>query len=342
MATQLAAPPIDDRNMWNIRFSSFLYPVVTVSHEIGLFAALKDSEADGEELAQRLSISRRASDVLTQMLWAMGFLERTEDRFRLTEAARTYLVPDSPFSWGDVLETSGEKLEHERILKAVRNDGDRLLYHGRPYTELWKKGDISDEAAREFTARMHNYILAPALGAAQSGVFDGATRILDVGGGSGAFSIALLSRSEDLQTGIFELPAVCKAARRYLDDFAVAHRVEVVTGNFLEDPFPQGWDGVLFSNIFHDWDRDVCLLLARKAFGALEPGGRIFLHEMLLEEENPSPLSIAGFSLNMFLNHVGKQYTRSELFDILLEAGFADPASQSTFGYYSVVSGVKN
>ena len=42
-------------------------------------------------------------------------------------------------------------------------------------------------------------------------------------------------------------------------------------------------DGLLFGNIFHDWDFESCCLLARKSFQALKPGGSICLHEMLLK-----------------------------------------------------------
>ena len=75
--------------------------------------------------------------------------------------------------------------------------------------------------------------------------------------------------------------------------------------------------------------------------GALAPGGRIFLHEMLLAEDGSGPATTASFSMLMLLGTHGRQYSFNELRQILTNAGFVDVDARPTYGYYSVVIGRK-
>jgi acetylserotonin N-methyltransferase len=138
-----------------------------------------------------------------------------------------------------------------------------------------------------------------------------------------------------------ELPAVCDVARGYIAKGGVSDRVDVAAVDMFREAWPKGHDAVFFSNVFHDWNEATNLQLAQSAFGVLPSGGRIFLHEMLVDEDGGGPLAAASFSMLMLFGTQGKQYAFSELVTILREAGFTDIAARSTYGYYSVVSGRK-
>ena len=105
----------------------------------------------------------------------------------------------------------------------------------------------------------------------------------------------------------------------------------------LTEAWPGGYDGILLASVLHNWDEETCQLLARRAMEALEPGGWILLHEMLLGERKDGPLPVACFSVEMFLKHRGKQYTRSELRALLLSSGFEDFQAEPSFGFYSLL-----
>ena len=81
---------------------------------------------------------------------------------------------------------------------------------------------------------------------------------------------------------------------------------------------------MLFSNIFHDWGPETNATLAAKAFAALPSGGRIFLHEMLLDDTGDGPLTTASFSTLMLANTRGRQFTFAQLKGMLEQAGFSD------------------
>ncbi len=138
-----------------------------------------------------------------------------------------------------------------------------------------------------------------------------------------------------------DLPAVCEVAGRYIAEGEVRDRVTTVPVDMFRETWPTGHDGVFLSNIFHDWNVTTNTKLARAAFNALPSGGKIFLHEMLMDEATGGPLTTAAFSMLMLLGTQGKQYAFRELAEMLKEAGFADIAAHKTYGYYSIVSGVK-
>jgi len=62
---------------------------------------------------------------------------------------------------------------------------------------------------------------------------------------------------------------------------------------------------------------------------------------MLLNERKDGPLTVACFSIAMLLHEKGKQFTASELEELLAEAGFNNFRATPTFGYYSLVTATK-
>jgi acetylserotonin N-methyltransferase len=173
------------------------------------------------------------------------------------------------------------------------------------------------------------------------GDFGGVSRVLDVGGGSGCFMIAAAQVHPHLRCTVMELPAMCEVANGYIQDGGVAGRVDTRAVDMFRQPWPRGYDAIFFSNVWHDWNVRTCRWLAARTFDALPSGGRILLHEMLLDEDGAGPVTAASFSLLMLLATQGQQLTLGELKGILEGAGFVQIDVTATHPYYSVVSGRK-
>jgi acetylserotonin N-methyltransferase len=140
---------------------------------------------------------------------------------------------------------------------------------------------------------------------------------------------------------IMELPAMCVRAQQYIADGGVAGRVDTRTVDMFREAWPTGYDAIFLSNIFHDWDQATNTALAASAFAALPSGGRIFLHEMLINDDGSGPLAAASFSVLMLVGTKGRQYSFAELKALLEGVGFRDVRATATYGYYSLVSGRK-
>ncbi len=109
----------------------------------------------------------------------------------------------------------------------------------------------------------------------------------------------------------------------------------------FRQPWPRGYDALFFSNIWHDWNFQTCRWLATRSFEALPPGGRIMLHEMLLDDDGAGSATTASFSLLMLLATQGQQFTFGELKQILEGVGFSGVESRQTCAYYSITTGHK-
>ncbi|MBP9742140.1 MAG: hypothetical protein KBD37_02170, partial [Burkholderiales bacterium] len=179
----------------------------------------------------------------------------------------------------------------------------------------------------------HSTIHASAQLAIDSDMFRNISHLLDIGGGSGCFSTAFINRHSNSVATIFELPEVCATLASQIGN----PQINLYSGNFLVDDFINDCDGILLSNILHDWNINIVKLLLEKSFRALPSKGKLFIHEMLLNEDKCGPVTATAFNLLMYVNHGSQQFTQSELYALLEEAGFKFYNYIKTHPYYSLI-----
>jgi predicted O-methyltransferase YrrM len=154
---------------------------------------------------------------------------------------------------------------------------------------------------------------------------ESARRMLDVGGGSGAYSIAFAQANPALLADILDLSTVEPIARRHIQEAGVADRVHVRAGDLRSGPLGEGYDLVFLSAICHMLDEAGNLDLLRRCFAALAPGGRIVIQDFILEPDKTSPRHAALFALNMLVGTPGgSAYSEPEYAAWLGEAGFEE------------------
>ncbi len=332
-------PTVDDTAVWDTWLAAYHMPSLAVADRLGLFEALDAEPATAEALAARIKIPLEPLKALLPMLSALGFLVPRRGRYQLTNAARLYLLHDSPYYWGNAFFVTRDAGFTDRLLeKFAVNTGTE---HAPRPAESWESGQVSDDLAIVVARIMHSHSVPAALGVARREEFAGVKRLLDVGGGSGCFSIALAQQWPDLRCTIMELPAMCKRALQYVSDAGVQDRIDTVSVDMFRAAWPTGYDAIFMSNIFHDWSPETNAALSASAFQALPSGGRIFLHEMLINDEGSGPLSAAAFSMIMVAGTRGRQYSFAELAGFLEGAGFIDTCAVNSYGYYSLVSARK-
>lgn len=331
----------DDRMIWDAWLSQYRLPVLTVADEVGTLAALCAEPLSTQALATQLKIDARALGIHLGLLAATGFVERREGRWRAAAATRSWLDPDSESYCGPVIAGFRETVPLHAQLRATLETGERAQGHVSAAAE-WERGAMSPELAQRITAYMNAHSRAAAKGLAAQPLFADIRSVMDVGGGSGIFSIELAKAWPHLKATVMEIEAVCVEARGYIAAAGLSDRIATAPIDMFTQDWPIGHDALFFSNIFHDWSDATCRLLADKAFGALPSGGQILLHEMLMDDDGCGPLPAAAFSILMLLGTRGKQYSLPELRDILEGAGFRDvEAVQTGGGYYSLVSARK-
>jgi len=348
--TEYAAPSTDDRRIWDLWLSGMHQGAIVAADDAGVFAALAERSATIEELAARLDFDVRATGILLRLLASLGLLMTRGGRFELADQARQYLVRSSPFYWGHMMRVAVSEWHRDTALAKLKAKGSASAAgpQGTPAptgsgraADGWAAGEIAIGQAESIAASMHSHSLPAAIGAARNYDFTGVNRILDVGGGSGCFMIAFAQAHPEVKATILELPSMCEVAAAYIEAGAVGARVDTAATNMFRDPWPKGYDAIFFSNIWHDWNFRTCAWLAERAYDALPRGGRVMLHEMLLDDDGGGPATTAAFSMLMLLATQGQQFTFGEIKGLLEQAGFGDIESRHTAGYYSITTGYK-
>ncbi|HTQ99455.1 MAG TPA: methyltransferase [Candidatus Acidoferrum sp.] len=339
--TQTLPPSNDDREIWECWLSQFRLPVVTVADEAGTFAALSGAAKSTAALAQEIGADARALGIHLGLLAATGFVERRDGLWRATALSRRWLHPEAEGYYGPALHGYRQSNPlHAQLLSTLRT-GERPDSHASAADE-WERGEMPPELASIITAYMNAHSRAAALALAEQPLFADVRLLLDVGGGSGSFSIALARAWPSLSATILEIAPVCVEAERYIAVAGVTRQVTTLARNMFTEAWPTGHDAHFFSNIFHDWSEATCQKLADAAFAALPSGGRILLHEMLMDDDHCGPWPVAAFSLLMLLGTKGRQYSLPDLKAMLQRAGFVDISALRTgASYYSLVSARK-
>lgn len=334
-------PTTDDRVIWDIWESQFRLPVTTVADEVGIFAALSGAGLTTDQLAAQLQLDARALGILLAALASTGLVEKRTGVWRALPAARTWLHPQAEGYWGGFLYRFRDSNPlHAQLMETLKT-GHRPSQFESGAPE-WERGEMSAEAAQRIAAFMHAHSQAPARGAAVQPVFGQVARLMDVGCGSGVYGIEIARANPRLQVTLLDLAAMAEEAESYVTRAGLSGRVGTAAANMFEEDWPTGHDAHFFSNVFHDWSDETNRLLARKSFAALPSGGRIFLNEILMDDDGTGPWEAAAFSLLMLIGTLGKQYSLPEFRDILESAGFTDVQAVKTGGgYFSLVSAVK-
>ncbi len=149
-------------------------------------------------------------------------------------------------------------------------------------------------------------------------------RLMDVGGGEGAFLIAAARRAPRLRLMLFDLPAVAARARARFAEAGVADRAEAFGGSFHADPLPQGADAISLVRVLHDHDDEAAMGILRAVRAALPAGGTLLLAEPMAGTRGAEPVGEAYFGFYLLAMGRGRPRTMAENLAMLRAAGFAE------------------
>jgi ubiquinone/menaquinone biosynthesis C-methylase UbiE len=332
---------LDDRPAMDVSLGIYAYTAILAAHRLKLFPLLASGPQTIPDVCAALGIKPRPARAILAASSAQGFVRSSDESYSLTPLGEKYLVETSPaylgFFWDLLIGNADNNLSFSSTERAVLADGQQVVEDEHVFQTVAEQAEM----ARSFTRGMHGLSVAAGLAWPATIDLSGTERMLDVGGGSGAHAIGAVTRWPHLQAIVYDLPPVCDVAREYIAKAGVQDRIETQAGDMWADPFP-GADLHFYSNIYHDWSRDKGTVLTRKSFESLPPGGRIVVHEVLFDDDKAGPLAAAGYSIGMLLwSADGAQYSGRELTEMLAEAGFRQIEIKPTFGYNSIVTGIK-
>lgn len=162
----------------------------------------------------------------------------------------------------------------------------------------------------------------------------GVDRLLDVGGGIGDISSALCEQFPELKVTLINLPSALDLVSENVAARGLADRISPVAVDMYKEPYPQA-NAVMFARILYPMNAQFSTMLLKKAYDALEPGGRVLILDMIISDPKKPNYdylthyicSISmGFSVLDFKDHA--IYS-----DLLRSVGFTDVTMNEAYDH---------
>ncbi len=278
-----------------------------------VFRLLADRPYAFAEFRAALELAERPAVVLTTALKAFRLVQETDGKLSLTKLASEHLSPEGYFNVRDYIGLAAESpgvLDMVARLKSNRpaNADQEETGVAFIYRDGMRSAMEDSESARHLTLALAGRAknVAPYL-AEQLPMTEGV--LLDVGGGTGIYSIACLKAHPKLRAIVLDRPEVLKVAEEFAEEFGVVDRLDCQPADMFANPLPKA-DQVLLSNVLHDWDVPECEELIARCVKALAPGGRLLIHDVFLNDNLDGPLPIALYSAALFSLTEGRAYQR--------------------------------
>jgi ubiquinone/menaquinone biosynthesis C-methylase UbiE len=279
--------------------------VILTANNLAVFEHLKTPKT-AVEIAGKLGTVPRATEILLDAVTALGLLAKTGVKYRNTGPAKKFLLKESPWYQGDML-------RHSDALWKSWSGLDEVVKTGLPNRAGGRDYEV-------FIRAMHNNAVFRAKSVVSCIDLSNVKKALDLGGGPGTYSMELARHG--ISVTLFDLPDTLIISKKIIRE-SKGKNIELISGDYFSDDIGKGYDLVFISQIFHSMSGDECLALLEKSRNALNPNGRIAVHEFFLKKDRAHPVPGALFSVNMLVNTAaGRSYTTEEMKAWLKKAGF--------------------
>ncbi|MGY6555772.1 MAG: methyltransferase [Wenzhouxiangella sp.] len=308
----------------------FVYSQVLLAcTQLGLFHQLAEGPRSAADLSAQLKVPEEAMMRLLEAAQALKLVEaRDQGRYGLGQLGAAMLGNPSV----------GMMIEHHSALYADLSDPVALMRGERPLTDL---GQFWAYSRNEQPTRLRSEDIAAYSGlmaASQALIAEQVyraypihrhRRLLDVGGGEGAFAGAVLRHVDALEACVFDLPPVAERARARFAEQGLEHRGTALSGNFLSDSLPQGFDLISLVRILHDHDDAAALALLCSIRRAIAPDGVLLIAEPMRDTRGAEAIG-AYFGLYLMAMGQGRPRSAEEIGAMLEQAGFTTVRAHRT------------
>jgi ubiquinone/menaquinone biosynthesis C-methylase UbiE len=287
--------------------------------DLDLFSRLEEAPLSVAALATATGVPPTRLQMLLSALRGLGLIG-LDDAQRLfnSPAASNFLAKSSPHYYGDYFRFQIDRLLYPHwghLLPAMR---------GERFTSFYEQLDDPQDA-HDFSVAQHGgslgaaHLLARRLGRVRW------KRLLDLAGGTGAFSITLCADHPELRATILDFAPVCKVAASYTAQAGMADRIALIEGDARATVWPKGQDAVLMSYLLSAVSESDIAGLLRRAFESLAPGGTLILHDFMVTDDLAGPLSAALWQLSgAIADPEAPQLTPGMLISAARWVGFVD------------------
>jgi 3-hydroxy-5-methyl-1-naphthoate 3-O-methyltransferase len=317
-------------DIWECALGFMDSQVLLTAEELDIFTFLDERPRSTAEIADKVQLPKSSLQRMLNLLCARDIIKRREDgSYVNSKDASKKLVKGKPDYVGGMFYHLREELYplwhyFRETIQEGTSQKERLH-------EFWQKGNRSTEANQEndpqsvraFMDGMHaiTYRAASEF-AAQTPELRDIRHIVDIGGASGAFLIALAENAPQLQGTVLDLPYVRPVSEDYIRKNNLEGRLHFKCGDFFKDPVPVDADAYSLGFILHDWDTTGGSHILHKIAEAAQEGDMLILSEYLLYDNKTGPLHVVRSDLNMMVAARGMERSAHDYDTWIRDFGF--------------------
>ena len=281
--------------------------VLLTTFELDIFTLLDKSPKTSAAIAKEIKADARATDRLMNAACALGFLEKKNGKFQNTKESSAFFVKGKPQYMSGLMHTVGQWQTWSTLTECVKK-GTSVFK--RPKTIKNRDNDWLNA----FISAMHYRAAKQAPAIVKLIDMKNVKRVLDVGGGSGAFAMAFTDTGKNITATVFDLPNVLPITKRYIKENGYEKKVDTFGGDYNNDELPKGYDIIFISAVVHINSNKGNIALMKKCAKSLNPSGRIIIQDQVMDNDRITPAPGALFALNMLVGtEEGDTYTEKEI-----------------------------
>jgi predicted O-methyltransferase YrrM len=282
--------------------------------ELDIFTNVDESGTTIKQITKNLHLDEHACERLMNALVSLGFLKKQNQLFFNTVGSYTFLSKKSSDYLGGLMHSNHLWNTWSNLTKVVKTGISAHPAEINERGEEWLFPFINamhDRAKKQAPQQLANINMSEI------------KSVLDIGGGSGAYSIEFVSKNPEIEATIFDLPNVVPITKLFLEKEGFSDKIKIHAGDYTTDKFPEGFDLAFLSAIIHSNSLDVNKDLVIKCFESLNKNGKIVIQDWIMNNDRTLPVSGAIFAINMLVGtESGDCFTEEEVTEILHAAGF--------------------
>jgi hypothetical protein len=326
------APPDDAGALHALGLGFMAARTLHVALEFDLFTHLASAPSALPHVAQTLGLAERAAQRLLHACAALGLVRLTEGTYQNVPVTDKYLVRGRPTYIGSYVQLFDTLGYHRwgQMAQALRHNAPmEALDH--PYRYL----DDDSKETRDFLSAQHDGSTSLGYALARRFDFSPFQCLLDLGGGSGTYTLEILQHYPHMRAVLIDFPHVCRIAANTMQNAGLADRAQTIAGDYEHDALaalvrPAKPDVVLWSGNLHASSPERCLHILHQLHALLPAHGAVLIHDYLLDDAGTGPLIPALMALHLTLvSEQGQVYCSAELRELFTQAGFAEVQIES-------------
>ncbi len=292
--------------------------------ELGVFWLLARKPLPATNVAQSLNIPLNRCQHWLQILCKLGLLENSSEGYAPSILAQEAILnSQSQDTW------AFQAREDRDSSLLVR---DLALNIGKPVSAWQTRNQTPPDYfqriqedpgyAARFTRKLYEIHRPVAEQLANLLDGKGVKSLLDLGGGSGVVSFALLRKQPDLTCVVMDVENVCQAGREIAAENKLEKRIRYLAADILQDDLPTGFDLVMLCDV-----GSFSEILLRRIYDTLNPKGQLVIVDKFAPSRTDAPPSrlLSAFLDSLEYPAQSIDFTTTEVVQTRLQhAGFRD------------------